>query len=79
MNIVNGLPEFCFSVNNITNEVILIKRGESGYYPYFDGIYKGEDYAKRRNDEFGITPAQVDAMVIGSMFGWDVPGAKVNT
>lgn len=79
MKIANGLPEYCFSVHNITDEVILIKRGESGYYPYFDGTFKGEDEAKRLNDEIEVTPAQAEAMFVGSMFGWYVPGADPKT
>jgi hypothetical protein len=30
---------------------------------------------ERFNEEHGISPAQVEAMQIGSMFGWDCPGA----
>lgn len=29
------------------------------------------------NDLLGVTPAQREAMLIGSMFGYDVPGANV--
>jgi hypothetical protein len=28
------------------------------------------------NDRIGVTPAQASAMITGSMFGWNVPGAK---
>ena len=30
---------------------------------------------KEINREIGVTPAQAEAMKVGSMFGWNVPGA----
>jgi hypothetical protein len=72
---INKLPEFCYGVLPTTDEVILIKRGEKGYYPYLDGAVKGKDVAKELNNRIGVTPAQAEAMMVGSMFGWDVPGA----
>lgn len=49
--------------------VVAIKRGESGYYPIY---VKGP--AAALNDR-SVTPAQIEAMHIGSMCGWEVPGA----
>lgn len=44
-------------------------RGESGYRPA--SITDVERY----NSALGVTPAQAEAMLAGSMFGFDVPGA----
>jgi hypothetical protein len=65
------LPGICAASHPITGAPILISAGESGYYPlppHFDV----EAFNKRN----GITCAEVDAMVIGSMFGWNSPGAN---
>lgn len=64
------LPLICASRDLVTGDAIAIKRGESGYYPFVNRIDPNA-YNQLR----GITPAQREAMVAGSMFGWDVPGA----
>lgn len=63
------LPTMCASINATTGETILIKRGVAGFYPF-----PGKD-AERFNARHGVTKAQRLAMEIGSMFGWEVPGA----
>ena len=45
---------------------ILIKRGQSGYYPL-----SPNDDAEQYNRDNEVTPAQAEAMFQGSMFGWD--------
>ena len=66
---IAALPEVCMSRLLSDNSPILIKRGQEGYRPY-----------NADPDEFnrvtGVTPAQREAMIAGSMFGWDVPGAN---
>lgn len=66
---LKALPEMCMARLMSDNSPILIKRGQVGYRPY-----------NKDPDEFnrvvGITPAQREAMVAGSMFGFDVPGAN---
>ena len=76
--IAEGLPELCFSILASTGQLICIRRGESGYYPsQWDTGDKERnvELADELNERRGVTPAQRQAMEIGSMAGWDVPGA----
>lgn len=68
---LSKLPPFCASRLPSTNEPILIKAGERGYYRGWPGL-NPEEF----NAEIGVTEAQVSAMEAGSMFGWEVPGAN---
>ena len=77
------LPELCYTMvsGNAPGERIgIIKRGESGYYlTDFDSKTTSKEIVEECVAEFnkrlGVKPSQVEAMEIGSMFGWDVPGA----
>lgn len=70
-----GLPELCYSRLGEDDSCVILKRGVLGYwatdYPkgYTDAIID------QMNARLGVTPAQRLAMEIGSMVGWDVPGA----
>lgn len=68
----DGLPEVSFSTLATTGETIKITKGESGYHRLPDAYQTAEQL----NEYFDITPAQAEAMRIGSMFGWEVPGAN---
>ena len=74
----SDLPEVCYSILPGTGDVIIIKHGESGYYRC---EYSTEDkafnreFANDRNANLGVSKAQVEAMLAGSMYGWDVPAA----
>jgi len=46
----------------------MILRGLRGYWPM-------DDDPDQYNTDLGITPAQIEAMFAGSMFGWNVPAA----
>ncbi len=74
----NDLPEACLSTLPSTGELIVLKRGENSYtHSDWDTGNRAanKEYVSRRNCEMGITPAQAKAMQIGSMFGFDKPGA----
>jgi len=69
-DLAHNLPEMCATYCLSTREPIVIKRGESGHWPLPDGMT-----VERINAVFRASPAHVAAMLAGSMFGWDVPGA----
>lgn len=70
------LPKFC-ATRNLTGEPAIIKRGEPGYYRGEALSIETDEDIARFNEERGITPGMVEAMVVGSMFGWDCPGATL--
>ena len=76
--LAEGVPELCFSVLPSTGELICIKRGESGYYSSdwstTDPV-QNRELADENNERLGVTQAQEEAMKVGSMVGWGVPGA----
>ena len=72
------LPQLCFTLLPGTGQLICVKRGESGYYPSdwsTPDAQENRRIADEQNQKLGVTPAQETAMKIGSMCGWDVPGA----
>ena len=74
----SSLPEQCYSVLPDTGELIIIKKGESGYYRTdIDMGDKTENrvLADEYNTKLGVSKAQEQAMSAGSMFGWAVPAA----
>lgn len=64
------LPASCYARHPSDESPIYIMFGMRGYYPI-----EREIDVDAENERFGVTPAQVEAMLVGSMFGWDVPGA----
>lgn len=72
------LPDKCYNVLPSSGEIIIVNKGESGYY--HTGKY-GHDHAETQaivaecNESGGVTKAQAAAMLAGSMFGWEVPAA----
>jgi hypothetical protein len=73
------LPDICYSVNPTTKELILIKKHEAGYYRC---EYSTSDpglnrrYADAGNLKLDVTRAQEEAMLAGSVYGWNIPAAK---
>ncbi len=72
------LPEYCFSTLATTGELVILRRGEMGYYQSEwntnDAAYN-KSIADDHNSARGLSPAQVEAMRVGSMFGFATPGA----
>ncbi|UDQ91541.1 hypothetical protein LJE71_11325 [Xanthobacter autotrophicus] len=79
----HDLPEACYAFEESTQQVIGILRGEVGYRllsnvpPHVAGNeLEARAWIDNRNNSMGVTPAQREAMVSGSMFGWHLPIAN---
>ena len=74
----SSLPDRCYTVHAETGEMIIVKKGESGYYPS-DLDSKDASFSRmiatENNQKLGVTKTQEECMAAGSLFGWDVPGA----
>lgn len=76
--LAEGLPELCFSTLLTSGDLICIKRGETGYFPSewdTGDKERNVELADELNEQLGVTMWQRKAMEVGSMCGWDVPGA----
>lgn len=74
----SSLPEQCYGVLPNTGEFIIVQKGESGYYRTDISMGSKEEnraLADEYNGKLGVSKAQAAAMLVGSMFGWQVPGA----
>ena len=67
------IPKYAYGVLAGTDHVILIKRGERGYWPVDNMSLERAD---QRNAEMGVTPTVRQAMQTGSLWGWDSPWAR---
>lgn len=72
------LPEMCYALDEVEKRVILIKRGEQGFYKTNWPAGYTQEMVDKLNEKIGVTKAQAEAMIAGSMFGWDVPAADPN-
>lgn len=77
---VNQLPETCYIYVRGAKEIGLVKRGERGYYKTeyacVDDEEINRDVVRDLNKALGVSVLEMKCMEIGSMFGWDVPGAQ---
>ena len=74
----SSLPERCYAVHPENGSLIIITKGESGYTDVNDSNNtpeKNKELADGHNAEMGVTKAQAEAMITGSMFGWHTPAA----
>ena len=77
--VYEGLPELCYSYLRNTGELIVLKRGESGYYRTdcpTGSIESAKALMEQNNQRLGVSRAQAAAMEVGAMFGWHVPAAN---
>jgi len=68
------LPHNCFYVPESTGELVCIVNGQTGYFQSTwstDSTERNKETAAFMNNKLGLTPIQVEAMINGSMFGWD--------
>lgn len=73
-----ALPELCYAINLAEQGVarlIIIKRGETGYFPTEGYGARSEELVDMFNARMGVTPAERRAMELGSMRGFGIPGA----
>lgn len=73
------LPPLCLTVEPSSGDLINIRRGEHGYYAS-DWNIPGDEVKNRQtaavmNRRWGVTRGQEEAMLAGSMFGWDCHAA----
>lgn len=73
----SSLPEKCFSITSAADEIVIITKGEMFRRPAgacAEGMTAREG-ATAANEAMGVTKAQEAAMLFGSIYGWDKPGA----
>lgn len=73
-----SLPKQCYGVLPGTGSVIIIKQGETGYYKTdidMGGKAQNTALVEEYNQKLGVSKAQAQAMLSGSMFGWHTPAA----
>lgn len=78
MPLRSDLPERCYAVLPSGDEIIIVKKGESGYYhtdKYGHDRAEALTIVDECNEVGGVNKAQAAAMLAGSMFGWDTPAA----
>lgn len=76
-----ALPEVAYAVHLLDGSAVLIKRGESGFYPldtdkFPQAVAEPEAFVSQMNKQMGVRPSAAEAMKLGSMFSWDMPGAN---
>lgn len=66
----SDLPDMCYGLLPSDKSIIIIKKGENGYYETdFDDIEDTEEFVNRENSKMGVTPEQRMVMELRSMSG----------
>ena len=74
----SDLPDCCYSVNKTTGEIIILKKGETGFYKTdisTTGREESRELVDFQNNKLSVTKAQEAAMYWGSVYGFDTRGA----
>ena len=74
----SSLPERSYAVHPESGRLIIITKGEyevTDVSNAYDSPEKNRELADGHNAEMGVTKAQEQAMLAGSMFGWNVSAA----
>lgn len=74
----SSLPERCYAVSPGEGKLVIVTKGENGYTDINDfrnSPEKNRELADGHNAEMGVTKVQEEAMLAGSMFGWNTPAA----
>ena len=77
------LPEWCYDRLLSNNTIVIIRAGESGYYPVnvhpnpypSNNVDDIEAFINSSNKERGVDYFTRLAMAHGSMWGWEMPAA----
>jgi len=75
----SGLPEMCVAILQPEGVLIGIQRGQRGYFQMYDGLVNGDAAklaADRFNEALHVSPQEREAMLVGSMMGWECPAAR---
>lgn len=68
LSVLSKLPGIAFATLAVSGETIAICRGEQSHYRVQTTKTAGE-----LNSMYGVSPAQAQAMLAGSMLGWHTP------
>jgi hypothetical protein len=78
--VTDNRPEQAYILHpTMTGTVVLVVKGRSGFWPIkrLDCVEEAGQLARtlNRSNNLHLSAAMAEAMLVGSMFGWDVPGA----
>lgn len=73
-------PELCYVAVPERAELGIVKWGEKGYFKTSYGPFQtskdAQTFANEMNARLGISPAVAEAMLAGSLFGWEIPAVQ---